>query len=80
MPKTVTLRLTDSTYRLFRRLAEDQNRTLSNFIETSALRQIEVEESVDEFEMAEIRANQSLNRSLKRGLADAAKKDGAFVG
>ncbi|MBM3288879.1 MAG: ribbon-helix-helix protein, CopG family, partial [Candidatus Hydrogenedentes bacterium] len=38
MPKTVTLRLDDKTYRQFRRLAESDNRPLSNFIETAAKR------------------------------------------
>jgi len=72
MSKTVTLRLDDKVYRRFRRLAERDNRPLSNFIETAALRHIEGERFVDEFEMDEIRGNTALNRSLKRGLKDAA--------
>ena len=38
MSKTVTLRLNDSIYKKSRDLAEDDNRPLSNFIETAALR------------------------------------------
>ena len=80
MSRTITLRLKDSVYNLLRRLAEQDNRTLSNFIETSTLRYIEEHGYADEYEMAEIRDNQELNRSLKRGLKDAKLKKGRFVG
>lgn len=79
MSKTVSVRLNDRVYRLFRKLAEQDNRPLSNFIETAVLRAIANEEFADEFEMAEIRANKSLNRSMRRGLRDAAAKRGRFV-
>jgi predicted transcriptional regulator len=79
MSKTVTLRLDDKVYKRFRGLAEHDNRPLSNFIETAALRFVEEHEYVDEFEMAEITANTSLNRSLKSGLRDAKAKRGRFV-
>jgi predicted transcriptional regulator len=79
MSKTVTLRLDDRIYRRFRTLAERENRSLSNFIETAALRFVEGEQYVDEFEMGEIRANESLNKSIKRGLRDAKAKRGRFV-
>ncbi len=79
MSKTVTLRLDDKVYKRFRGLAEHDNRPLSNFIETAALRFIEEHEYVDEFEMAEIRNNSSLNRSIKSGLRDAKAKRGRFA-
>jgi predicted transcriptional regulator len=79
MAKTVTIRLDDRIYSLFRKLAEEENRTLSNFIETAALRSIQESESVDEFEMAEIRDDRTLNQSLKRGLADAKHKRGRLI-
>jgi len=80
MSRTITLRLKDSFYNLLRRLAEQDNRTLSNFIETSTLRYIEEHEYADEYEMAEIRGNQELNKSLKRGVKDTKLKKGRFVG
>ena len=49
MSKTVTLRLEENTYEKFKRLAESDNRTMSNFIETSVLRYIENNTFVDEF-------------------------------
>jgi predicted transcriptional regulator len=79
MSKTVTLRLNDKIYRLFRNLAESENRPLSNFIETSVLRFIEHNQYVDEFELAEIQSNQELNKSLKRALKDSKARRGRFV-
>jgi predicted DNA-binding protein len=79
MTKTVTLRLNEEVYKLFKGLAEHDNRPLSNFIETAALRFVEELEYVDEFEMAEIKNNTSLNRSLKNGLRDAKAKRGRFA-
>ena len=79
MSKTVTLRIKDSVYQRLRKLAELDNRPLSNFIETAALRYIDQEEQVDEFEMHEIRENRSLSESIEKGLADARERRGRFV-
>ncbi len=79
MHKTITIRLDESRYKVFKNLADQENRPLSNFIETATLRYIESTEYADEFEMAEIRQNKELNESLKRGLADAKTKRGRFV-
>lgn len=79
MSRMVTLRLDDPVYRRFQTLARRDNRPLSNFIETAALRFVEAHDFVDEFEMAEIRANAALNRSLKRALRDAKARRGRLV-
>ena len=79
MSKTVTLRLNETVYQRFRLMAERDNRPLSNFIETAVLRYLEREEYVDEFEMAEIRGNRSLNASIKRGMSDAKAGRGRTV-
>ncbi|MCK9281858.1 MAG: hypothetical protein M0P71_14630 [Melioribacteraceae bacterium] len=71
MPKTVTLRLSDKNYEMFKKLAERDNRPLSNFIETSVQRYIEHNNLVDEFEMQEILSNPELLKSIKRGIEDA---------
>ncbi len=79
MPKVVTLRLNDDVYHLFNHFAKDDNRTLSNFIETAAKRYIEQNiEFADEYEMDEIK-NTDLNNSIKRGVKDAKNKKGRFV-
>lgn len=79
MSKIVTLRLDDKIYHRFRSLAKSDNRSLSNFIETAALRFVESSNFVDDFEMDEIRENIDLNRSIKRGLEDVKNKRGRFV-
>ncbi len=79
MSKTVTLRLNESNYAMFRNLAAGENRTLSNFIETSVLRFIEQNQFVDEYEMAEIQNNAELNASLQRALKDVKAERGRFV-
>ncbi|NQV74072.1 CopG family transcriptional regulator [bacterium] len=79
MSKTVTLRLDEAVYNRFKLLAKDDNRPLSNYIETAALRFVEENEYVDEFEMSEINSNADLNKSLKKGLNDATSQRGKFV-
>ncbi len=79
MSKTVTLRVDDTVYGKLRSWAKRDNRPLSNFIETAALRFIEDHEVVDEFEMAEIEGNKPLNASMKRGLKDAKSGRGRFA-
>jgi uncharacterized protein (DUF1778 family) len=76
---TITIRLPENHYRLFRKLAEEENRSLSNFIETATIRHIEESEYADSFEMEEIRNNAGLNRSLRKGHNDARLKKGRFV-
>ena len=76
MSKTITLRLSDENYNKYKRLAERDNRPISNFIETAVKRFIEHNIYVDEFEMEEIRNNAELNKSLKRGLSDMKSKKG----
>ena len=70
----------ENTYNKFKALAERDNRTMSNFIETSVLRYIETSNLVDEFEMAEIESNAELSKSLKRAHRDMKQKKGKLVG
>ena len=79
MSKTVTLRIGENIYDMFRVMAERENRPLSNFIETAALRYLQEHELVDEFEMKEISQNINLLSSLKRGHADVKARRGRFV-
>jgi predicted transcriptional regulator len=79
MSKTVTLRLDDVVYNRMRMHAVRDNRPLSNLIETAALRYLETVEYADEFEEGEIRTNEPLQRSLRKGLADAKARRGQFV-
>jgi uncharacterized protein (DUF1778 family) len=79
MSKTVTLRIGENIYDMFRAMAERENRPLSNFIETAALRYLQEHELVDDFEMREISQNTNLLSSLKKGHADAKARRGRFV-
>jgi predicted transcriptional regulator len=79
MSKTITLRLDDPVYRLFKDVAERENRPISNFIVTAVMRFVHEHGTVDEFEMTEIRANAGLNQSLKRGHRDARNRRGSFA-
>ena len=55
--KTITLRLQENKYQKFKQLADSDNRSISNFIENAALRFIEEEEYLDDFENDEILSN-----------------------
>ena len=79
MAKVVTLRLDDKVYNTFKTIADQENRPLSNFIETAAMRYINEIEFVDEFEMAEINSNTVLKDSMKRGIKDYKKSSGRLV-
>ena len=79
MSKTITLRLSDENYKIYKALADRDNRPISNFIETSVKRFIELNSSVDDFEMEEIRNNVELNNSLKRGISDMRNQKGRLV-
>ncbi len=79
MPKTLTVRMDDATYRLVSEAAAAENRSVSNFIETAARRRAIEEIFVSEEEMAGIRADRPLVRRLKRGGREAAARRGRFV-
>jgi predicted transcriptional regulator len=79
MAKVVTLRLDDDVYNTFKTIADQENRPLSNFIETAAMRYINEIEFVDEFEMVEINSNTALKDSMKRGLKDYKKRSGRLI-
>ena len=80
MPKTITLRLSDEVYEKFNRAAAEDNRSISNLIETFALQKLDEEMLADEFEMAEIFANTRLLKKLGRGHSHAAQRKGRMVG
>jgi len=79
MAKVVTLRLDDEVYNTFKTIADQENRPLSNFIETAALKYINDIEFVDEFEMAEINSNTALKDSMNSGIEDYKNRRGRFI-
>lgn len=79
MPKTLTLRLDEETYHLFAAAAQAENRSIANLIQTAAAARILEQQFADEYEMAEIRANEALLERLKRGSRHARERRGGFV-
>ena len=79
MAKTVTLRLDDEVYELFRQAAKTEKRPLSNLIETAALSRIREQQFIDDDEMSEILANESLLKRMKKGIREAKLAKGRFV-
>jgi uncharacterized protein (DUF1778 family) len=79
MPKTLSVRIDDATYRLIAEAAAAENRSVSNFIETAARQRAVSEIFASEAEMTEIRSNTTLRRRLKRGHREATAGRGRFV-
>ena len=79
MNKTVTLRLKDDVYKIFSQMAKSENRSLSNLIETAALKNIRERQFVDDIELAEILSNEDLLERLKEGSIEARQSKGRFV-
>lgn len=80
MPKTITLRLSDEAYRKFNAAAVKDNRSISNLIETLALKKLDEELFADKFEMEEIFTNTRLLKKLERGHSHAKLKKGKLIG
>jgi predicted transcriptional regulator len=67
MAKTITVRLEDSIYEMFKKAAEGQKRTISNYIEYATLNYLVSETFVDDAEMNEIL---NFEKDIKKGIAD----------
>jgi len=78
--KTLTLRIDKKTYRAFVNRAKFENRSVANFIENAVQQHIRETDFVDDFEMAEILADEGLVERLKRGSSQARKKKGKMIG
>jgi hypothetical protein len=79
MPKTITLRLKDEVYKRFLNAAVTDNRTISNMIETLALKKLEELYFVGELEMHDILNDKNLTTKLKRGSKQAKEMRGKFI-
>lgn len=80
MPKTVTLRLADDSYRVFCEAAKSERRPLSNLIEVAALTRIHEQQFLDDQEMIEILGRENLLKRMKAGSRNARARKGRFVG
>mgnify|MGYP001016945105 CR=1 FL=1 len=67
MGKTITIRLDDTVYEIFKKAAEGQKRTISNYIEYATLNYTVNETLVDDSEMTEIMV---FSEEIQKGLSD----------
>jgi len=67
MAKTVTVRVDDEIYKIFKKAADGQRRTISNYIEYATLNYTINESVVDDEEMNEILAG---SIDIERGIED----------
>jgi len=67
MAKTITVRIDDSTYDIFKLAAAGQKRTISNYLEYATLNYTMNETFVDDMEMNEIL---KYEKDIKKGLSD----------
>ena len=65
MAKTITVRVDEKTYNMFKRAAEGQKRTLSNYLEYATFNYTISEITVDDSELNEIMAHE---KDLQKGL------------
>ncbi len=79
MTKTVSLRIDEKLYNAVKILAEAENRSISNFIETAAIRYIDEVEYADDFEMENLNIDKNLQSRIKQGISDAENNRGRFV-
>lgn len=70
MPKTVTIRMDDKSYRLLKNAAMAQKRSISNFIEYAAVNFAIEDNFVSDYEMADIQSDSALMSDLKKALGD----------
>ncbi|RPJ09235.1 MAG: CopG family transcriptional regulator [Spirochaetaceae bacterium] len=73
MAKTITIRIEDNVYDLFKTAADGDRRTISNFIEYATLAYLTNDVYVSDEEMNEILNDKDLVNSIKSGKADYKK-------
>ena len=67
MARTITVRIDDSTYDIFKLAADGQKRTISNYLEYAMLNYTMNATIVDDIEMNEILKSEE---DIKKGLSD----------
>ena len=79
MSKTVTLRLSNEEYEQILNFANRDHRPISNFITHVVLNRIDDAFYADPIEMAQIKSDEKLMKSLKAGHKAAKEMKGRFV-
>ena len=74
-----TINLEDSLFGTLEKIAQRDNRSTPNLIETILKRHLDENYDVDEIEMQEINRDKQLKSSIQKSLADYKNKRGSFV-
>lgn len=77
MTKTITLRINEDMYDLFKKVADGQKRTISNYLEFAALNYTINDTVVDDIEMEEILSYQ---KDIHQGLSDISAERYTIIG
>jgi uncharacterized protein (DUF1778 family) len=80
MHKTITLRINDDVYQMFKKAAQGSRRTISNFLEYAAISYLSQDTFVSDDEMKEILKDNDLLESLKHGEKDIKSRRYKIVG
>ncbi len=80
MAKTITIRIDDDTYELFKSAAEGERRSISNFIEYATISFLTEESFVSDNEMEEILQNKEILTALDKGKKEIAEGKYKIVG
>ncbi len=67
MPKTITMRVDDETYKLIKTAADGDRRSISNFIEYATIAYLTEESFVNDDEMDEILNDSNLIKNITQG-------------
>ena len=70
LAKTITIRVDDIVYNIFKKAADGEKRTISNYIEYATINYIINDNIVDDTEMNEI---MTFEKNIKKGLSDIEK-------
>jgi len=67
MSKTITMRIDNDIYQMFKKAAHGARRTISNFLEFATISYLTQETYVSDSEMKEILNDKDLQKDLKHG-------------
>lgn len=74
-----TISLDNSVFKTLKNIAKKENRSAPNLIETIVYGYLASSNDIDEFEMAEIRKDKELKKTIAKSLSDYKNKHGQFV-
>lgn len=80
MAKTITMRIDEDSYELFKKAAQGARRTISNFLEFAAISFLSQDSYVSDTEMKDILKDKELLRDLKKGEQEIKKRKYSIVG